>query len=420
MSEPFVTHLTVTEHPLREDLRTEIETLGRSLRLPLLAVLTAIAGGPPRPARIVRAIGLDKSLASRFVRAVQTDSDLELMYVVPSPEGLRMLAERAADSAGPDLTQELLAVIQRFEMLLDRIPGGRASIDAQISEESSDVRERSEHAARQAAFKSMSFLLGHYCETLSTTLFCVPAANGRMVDAIEVQRRIGLRRLRPATPLPLLSFYYLPEDVTPGETISFESIHGAKHSDSPDDYLLREFSTNPLPELAVMRDGPISTLVLPGDPSVVAPTQISSAFHIRNAWPLVPDERVVDVRGYILHMPTRRLVRDVYVAEGLWPGAAPRVTYLLPGPRGETPRPDDDGLRHYANVNLSAPIEALPAGAKAYSLPGSSNHDAAIRHVLERTGHDRTAFRGWRCAIMYPVPMMEMMWWLIHPGTRQK
>jgi len=119
-------------------------------------------------------------------------------------------------------------------------------------------------------------------------------------------------------------------------------------------------------------------------------------------------------------MPTRRLVRDVYVAEGLWPGAAPRVTYLLPGPRGETPRPDDDGLRHYANVNLSAPIEALPGGAKAYSLPGSSNHDAAIRHVLERTGHDRTAFRGWRCAIMYPVPMMEMMWWLIHPGTRQK
>src|SRR5689334_10638213 len=148
MSEPFVTHLTVTEHPLREDLRTEIETLGRSLRRPLLAVLTAVAGGPPRPARLLRAIRLDQSLASRFVRAVQTDSDLELMYVVPSPEGLRMLAERAADSAGPDLTQELLAVIQRFELLLDRIPGGRASIDAQISEESSDVRERSEHAAR--------------------------------------------------------------------------------------------------------------------------------------------------------------------------------------------------------------------------------------------------------------------------------
>jgi hypothetical protein len=414
-SDLFVTNLTVTEHPLREDLRTEIETLGRLLRQPLLAVLTAVAGGPPRPARIVRAIGLDKSLASRFVRAVQTDTDLELMYVVPSPEGLRILAERAADLAGRERTQEFLDAIQRFEQLLDRIPGGRASIDAQISEESSDVRERSEHAARQAAFKSMSFLLGYYCETLATTLFCVPSANGRTVDAIEVQQRIGLRRLRPGTPLALLSFYYLPEDVTPGETISFESIHGPKRSESPEDYLLREFSTNPLPELAVMRSGPISTLVLPGDPSVHAPTQLSSAFRIRNAWSLRPDERVQDMRGYILHMPTRRLVRDLFVADELWRGATPRITYLLPGPRGDTPRPDEDGLRHYANVNLSAPIEALPAGSRPYTLPGSPQHDAIIRHVLEAAGHGKTAFRGWRSSVTYPVPMMELMWWLVHP-----
>ena len=415
-----MTNLTITEQPLREDLRSEIEALGGALRQPLLAVLEGVAGSPPRPARIVRAIGLDKSLASRFVRAVTADTDLELMYVVPSPEGLRILAERAADLAGPERIQQFLAVTERFEQMLNRVPGGRASIDAQISEESADVREKSEHAARQAAFKSMSFLLGHYCETLSTTLFIVPSPNGRMVDAIEVQRRIGLRRLRPATPLPLLSFYYLPEDVTPGETISFESIDGPKRSDSPDDYLLREFSTNPLPELAVMRDGPVSTLVLPGDPSVIAPTQISSACRIRNAWPGRPEERVQDVRGYVLHMPTRRLVRDVYVADGLWPSAAPRITYLLPGPRGETPRPDDDGLRHYANVNLSAPIEALPSGAKPYALPGSTNHDAAIRHVLERAGLAKTAFHGWRSAITYPVPMMEMMWWLVHPETPRK
>jgi hypothetical protein len=81
---------------------------------------------------------------------------------------------------------------------------------------------------------------------------------------------------------------------------------------------------------------------------------------MRNAWPLQPDERVQDVRGYILHVPTRRLVRDVFVADGLWTGAAPKITYLLPGPRGGTPRPDEDGLRHYANVHLTAPIETLP------------------------------------------------------------
>jgi hypothetical protein len=192
---------------LREDLRTDIENLGRALRQPLLAVLTAVAGGPPRPARVVRAIGLDKSLASRFVRAVQTDSDLELMYVVPSPEGLRILADRAAEIAGPERTQEFLAVIQRFEQLLDRIPGGRASIDAQISEVSSDVREKSEHAARQAAFKSMSFLLGHYCETLRRRSSSCPRpmdADGiRYGGASGFAARVPPRRSR-------FSFFYLP------------------------------------------------------------------------------------------------------------------------------------------------------------------------------------------------------------------
>src|SRR5262249_52314 len=118
---------------------------------------------------------------------------------------------------------------------------------------------------------------------------------------------------------------------------------------------------------------------------------------------------------YILHMPTRRLVRDVYVADGIWPGATPKITYLLPGPRGDTPRPDEDGLRHYANVNLSAPVDALPPSTRPYTLPGSSNHHPAVRHVLERAGYRETSFHGWRCAINYPVPMMEMMLWLVHP-----
>ena len=70
-------------------------------------------------------------------------------------------------------------------------------------------------------------------------------------------------------------------------------------------------------------------------------------------------------------------------------------------------------------MKLSAPIEALPPG-KPYSLPGSTNHDAAVRHVLERAGYAKTVFHGWRCAVTYPVPMMEMMWWLAHPEAPRR
>ena len=39
-----------------------------------------------------------------------------------------------------------------------------------------------------------------------------------------------------------------------------------------------------------------------------------------------------------------------------------------------------------------------------------------IRHVLERTGHSMTRFRGWRCTMTYPLPLVEMLWWLSHPS----
>jgi hypothetical protein len=36
--------------------------------------------------------------------------------------------------------------------------------------------------------------------------------------------------------------------------------------------------------------------------------------------------------------------------------------------------------------------------------------------VLERTGHGMTRFRGWRFAMTYPITLIEMIWWLMHPS----
>ena len=49
-------------------------------------------------------------------------------------------------------------------------------------------------------------------------------------------------------------------------------------------------------------------------------------------------------------------------------------------------------------------------------MPGVANQAAVVRHVLERTGHRMTRFRGWRFAMTYPLTLVEMMWWLTHPS----
>src|SRR5262245_41210014 len=121
---------TVATDSARGDLKQRIEATGHDLRGALSAVLEAVAGPRPRPTRVSRAIGLDKSLASRLVRAVQNVSDLELMHLVPSPGGLRIFAELAMRYADPASISNLMAATGRFELLLDSLPGGRASVDA--------------------------------------------------------------------------------------------------------------------------------------------------------------------------------------------------------------------------------------------------------------------------------------------------
>jgi len=394
---------------------TQIEAIGAVLRRTIAPVLEAVAGVSPRPTRISRAIGLDKSLASRLVRAVQSSSDLDLMHLVPSPVGLRIFADLSRRYADPASISNLLGATERFEVLLDSVPGGRASIDAQISDSSHVALLKREHIAKQASFKSMSFLLGHFCDVLTTTLFLVPSANGRRVDAIEIQRRIGLRRLRPSTPLVLMSLWGDPDDAVSENDISVDTLDGQRSSD-PASFLLSAFCTQPLPELEVMREGEMTALVLAGDPSLNAPSQLTSAMRFRNAWPLEPESRIQSLRGYVLHTPCRQIVRDVYIAESIYPDATPQVSFVLPGPRPAMRTPREDGRRHYSEVDLARSIEQRPVGPQFYDIPDVVNHSAVVRHVLERTGHGLTPFRGWRMAMTYPVSLVEMVWSLTHPS----
>jgi hypothetical protein len=118
----------------------------------------------------------------------------------------------------------------------------------------------------------------------------------------------------------------------------------------------------------------------------------------------------------VLHVPTAHLVRDLFVAEPLYPDAVPRVSFLLPGPRVATRPAQADGARHFTEVGLAHAVERLPDGPAAFAVPGVPDQEAAVRYALGRAGHGATRFRGWRCSVTYPVPLIEMMWWLAHPA----
>src|SRR5262245_666850 len=86
-----------------------LDAVARQLRSALGPVLRAAAGGEPRTMKLVRAIAIDKSLASVLVRAVNAPTERELLHLVPSPTGLRILLERTQGIASPTATARLKA-----------------------------------------------------------------------------------------------------------------------------------------------------------------------------------------------------------------------------------------------------------------------------------------------------------------------
>lgn len=383
-----------------------IERIATELRACLTPLVHGLAGDPPRPMRLTQEPGLDKSLASRLVQAVRTQSSHDFLHTVPSPGGLRILIQHAKGLADNSLLRDLDGAVMRFESLLDALPGGRQTLDAQMGEASSAIRERREQIARQASFKAQSFLFGHFCETLTTSLFVMPGAEPGRVDVIEVQRRIGLQRSAASVPLPLLSV----NTDKPGSSLAPQMLPLASDepSTAPADYLVAEGCSDPLPDLEVRDEGGTTILVLrPGRASPM-PARVTTAFRVLRADTVAHVDSWSILRTYMLHTPCRILVRDIYLADGLWPDARPEVGFYLPGPSGTPQVVIEPGTPHLRRVNLTVRIEQLPPGARGLDLDGVPDQRAAIEASLVRAGVAATSFRGWRCLMGYPVPLIEM------------
>jgi hypothetical protein len=120
------------------------------------------------------------------------------------------------------------------------------------------------------------------------------------------------------------------------------------------------------------------------------------------------------LHGYYVHMPTRRVVRDVYIAEGIYPGATPLVSWALPRTQHYEHPPGEGADRYYGQLDIEAEFEPLAGAKRTFAVPGLPDQDRLVRSVLARSGHANTKFRGYRCSINYPVPLIEMYVWLRH------
>lgn len=397
------------------DLRLHAEMVGATIRSALEEVVLAISGPTPKPSHLIARLGLDKTLAGRIIQIVRTSDPLTALSRSPSPLGLEIFI-RAFQGAGdqPELMARLQDAVARFERLLSRFPQGRTGLEAAISGWMPEARELGERAARQSAFKAMSFILGYQSEVTLGCSVLRPSADGKAVDVAYVSGQFGLRRLRVGEPLSIFGtrYYPLPETGFPDpnpRTLDGRSIEEAS-------CILAEFCEPRVPRLDVVKTKDLRLFVLPSDePGLNEPVSMVIGHYTENSWRRysAPDRRE-EWQTTLPRCPTRVFINDTFIHEDVYPGVEPVVTTHIVG---VSPLPARERGPSFPldEVHLSKEAGWFRGGLRNIGTGDIPRHAEIIASVFRRLGEDPSKYRTHRLRMNYPVSGIVATRWFRLP-----
>jgi hypothetical protein len=300
-------------------------------------------------------------------------------------------------------------------MLLADLPGGRAALDTVAADWSPATRERAENSARQSIFRSMSSLLGVVAESAFETVFIQPSENPDWVDSIYIVGKLGMRRLRAGG--PITAFGRSSNSTTSPKPPSFRPVLtlDGRCSEDPRAYLLEEFSSQPLPPLQSVRNASFDFMLLPAAvPPINVPVSLvfGQLLERSGSRPRKPGDEPYS-ETHTPRIPSKTFVFDLLVREDTF-DKAPTLTAALQGIVSGGISPDSPDFRR-DEVAITANMETLRLGLPDIECTELPNYPDLVDHVFGSVEWDRSRFIGYRCRMRYPVPLVQIGFW-IPPG----
>ena len=427
-------------------LEARLRTLSRELCTSLeAAIQSALADGGEapegrlRPVLLTSKLDLDKSLASRVVRAISCDDPIRALHRIPTPQGLALIARATLEAgANESAVESLEEASTAYRELLLEFSGGRTDLEATLAGWIPEQRERAERDARRSVFRGMTTLRGTRTSAVYNSLYLVPPAEelgsapdaastaqgGNRLDSMAVTVRQDLRRLRSGARLHVMGLRAgsppRKEGATgddargPAQPQERRTLHGESVTGDPTALLLRDLCSHPIPQLELRHTGKrIEVSVDPGALDVNEFATIGMGWKTERHFPsCATDSRSFSRVSMEASGPTEALVFDLFLHKSLrWPG--PPFASVFDGSSdvgsandpAALPRPELD------SAPRALDLDAHPSGLASPEIRACG---AIAENACREAGYRLTDFLKYRFRIAFPTPTEHLtVWWAL-------
>ncbi len=394
--------MTQTQH--QTGFLTRATDLAQRVRQAFRRLLVAVPGAVTdrRGRRTIP--GLNATLQSRLVRALDQHEPLSILHHLPGIAGLRSVIDEAARrGTDPDLLADARTVTAELAEFFDHEGLDRETLQAMLASDVPEARDAMVRTNSQMLYKSLSNLKGYAAESLAMIAVAYPGDDPAACTVSMVGLIHGLRRFR-ADAQHYERGYVTPKQEGKKAKEHQYTLDGVPLSELDGPPIVDELTSDPRPcfepeltplglahrlvEHEVGRDGTMSYAV--GMTVTAAKPRVQT------------EEYTTAIMSAVSTLASKRFVLDVLVHDDIWPGVNPVAeTYsIVPhGPVTELTR------LHRAADRLNLGVSAVPLGRGAISFEHAviPKHRRALDHLLESTGMDASTLRGYRLDMQYPL-----------------
>lgn len=393
-----------------DSLLSSIELVGKQLVSAFQLLVETAVGPSPRVTDLINALGIDKTQASRILRAISARTPYEALHEISAPRGLSLIVDAAKEQGAPsDICHEAEDAVEAFSTLLEGFSDGRAGLNSVLASRVPRAKEAADRDARRSVFKGFVHLRGYRIDAVYIAAIFLPSEDDPdQVDFASVSSRVGLRRLRHGERIHITAISHAPQLVT----------LAGKPLKTIDDALI-PISTSEGLTLSEEERASTTSYSIPNESIPVnTGVELTTAMRYKNAAPRYAladqlyEEWTIRTGGNAEH-----IVLDCLVHKDIYPDAAPpEVTCcwgnLMP-PSRRTMTPEQfmqiDPLdQDYETIELGHGI----ARSRCREVPKAQD---MLDYALTELGSDPEDFRMFRVRQRYAVAGSAFTLWFKLP-----